>query len=203
MSGVLSKNVLVLNKAWQPIDVVSVMKAICRVFQGKALIVCPKTYMTYEFEGWVDTWNDSLHELESDKVIRTPMLGILMPQVVVFHTENSVTIDKKAPKFSRKNIFARDGWICQYCGGNFKHGKMNIDHVMPKSRGGKTTWKNTVSSCIPCNDKKGSKTLAESRMVLLKRPDVPTSEDVRRNYMNRFNHLDFDSSVGKFFGQRK
>jgi 5-methylcytosine-specific restriction endonuclease McrA len=74
---------------------------------------------------------------------------------------------------------------CQYCGKKFDSSELNIDHVKPTSRGGKTTWTNTVLSCIPCNDRKANRTPEEAGMRLLREPHVPSSEEVRRGYLQR------------------
>ncbi|MFQ5834566.1 MAG: HNH endonuclease, partial [bacterium] len=76
-------------------------------------------------------------------------------------------------KFTRKNIYKRDENICQYCGKKFKPQDLNLDHVVPLSRGGKDSWDNVVCSCVSCNLRKGNRTLAEAEMSLIRTPKRP------------------------------
>jgi 5-methylcytosine-specific restriction endonuclease McrA len=81
---------------------------------------------------------------------------------------------KTPVKFSRQNIYARDKYRCQYCGAKFGPEELTYDHVVPRSRGGKTKWDNIVTCCIRCNRKKGGRTPAEARMRLIRKPSQPT-----------------------------
>ncbi|MFZ9098645.1 MAG: HNH endonuclease, partial [Burkholderiaceae bacterium] len=80
-------------------------------------------------------------------------------------------------KFIRRNIFARDGSRCQYCGKRFPTSELSIDHVVPRSQGGKTTWTNVVTACRGCNHRKGNRTPEQARMPLLYVPYVPSLWD--------------------------
>ena len=82
-------------------------------------------------------------------------------------------IYKNKIPLQRKNIFVRDEYICQYCGKNCKTSP-TIDHIIPRSRGGEQSWKNSVTACIKCNQKKGNKTPTEAKMALIKKPIQPT-----------------------------
>ncbi len=104
---------------------------------------------------------------------RSPSITIRFPAVARLHT---LVYEKKDVKFSRANLYARDGYRCQYCGSKPLTPKMlNYDHVVPRSKGGKTEWENIVTSCILCNLKKGHKTLKQSGMKLRKLPTRPHS----------------------------
>jgi 5-methylcytosine-specific restriction endonuclease McrA len=76
-------------------------------------------------------------------------------------------------KFTRHNVFERDGNTCQYCGVNFSRDSLNLDHIMPRDRGGQTTWENIVCSCIPCNTRKGNRLPHEAGMALIRKPKRP------------------------------
>ena len=183
----LEQRVLVLNKAWLPVDVVSAMEAVCKVFSERALFIDPATYQTFTWEDWVDNWGDAIKhaKVEAGKVISAPSLSLLAPEIILHRTHKSGNREKARPKFSRRNVYVRDGYKCQYCGRKFDSTELNIDHVKPTSRGGKTTWTNTVLSCIPCNDRKANRTPEEAGMRLLRQPQVPSSEEVRRGYLQR------------------
>jgi 5-methylcytosine-specific restriction endonuclease McrA len=94
---------------------------------------------------------------------------------------------QKRVAFTRFNLFLRDQFCCQYCGAR---GDLTFDHVLPRSRGGITSWENVVAACSPCNLRKGSKTLRQSGMRLFRPPHQPTAEEMQ-NHGRRFppNHL--------------
>ena len=82
-------------------------------------------------------------------------------------------LPRKEVKFSRQNIFQRDAYTCQYCGNRFETRNLNLDHVVPRDKGGQTTWDNVVCSCIRCNTRKGNKLPAEARMFPMREPRAP------------------------------
>jgi len=169
-TGVLSYQVLVLNRLWQVIDVCSVKRAICLLYLRHAQVVLKKggSFYTFEFEEWKDF---SQNSVEDGDVIKTIACKIKIPRVILL-----MIYDKLPPrevKFTRKNIYRRDRNTCQYCGRTFKPEELNIDHVLPLSRGGKNIWENVVCSCISCNLRKGNKTLRETGMRLIRKPKKP------------------------------
>lgn len=105
----------------------------------------------------------------SDRVARSFKKTIQIPLVIKL-MKFIRSVFKKAVPFSKANILARDEFTCRFCG---KYGD-TIDHLVPKSKGGKSTWMNCVCACAKCNRTKGSKSLTEARMTLLKRPWEPT-----------------------------
>jgi len=109
---------------------------------------------------------------EYDEVIVAPSLTMRTPAVVRL-VKGSVSRKIKV-RFSRMNVFTRDGFRCQYCGKQREMEELNYDHVLPRVRGGKTTWENIVTSCYDCNDRKGSRTPEEAGMKLRKKPQKPT-----------------------------
>jgi 5-methylcytosine-specific restriction endonuclease McrA len=117
----------------------------------------------------------------SDRVIKT-IKGEIMKIPMVLKLVHLVrTIYKTKVPFSKKNIMVRDDFACVYCGRDNAEAHLTIDHVLPKSKGGKSTWENCVTSCKPCNARKGNRTCAESRMFIKKRPWAPTiSEFVKQ-----------------------
>ncbi|MFQ5438005.1 MAG: HNH endonuclease [Paracoccaceae bacterium] len=121
---------------------------------------------------------------EYDHVVRSPSTEIRVPSVVVL---KDYVKPARSAAFTRFNLFLRDEFTCQYCGAR---GDLTFDHVIPRSRGGRTTWENVVAACGPCNLGKGSRLLSETRMHLLRPPRRP-SGDVLRNRGRKFppNHL--------------
>jgi 5-methylcytosine-specific restriction endonuclease McrA len=104
-------------------------------------------------------------------MLQTISLRIRVPRIIVLSLFDR--LPKKEVKFTRHNVFERDKNTCQYCGVVFDRSNLNIDHVLPRDRGGQTTWENVVCSCISCNTRKGNKLPHEARMQLLKKPKRP------------------------------
>jgi 5-methylcytosine-specific restriction endonuclease McrA len=110
---------------------------------------------------------------EYDERIRAPSITLRTPAVVRL-TKARVS-NKNKVRFSRMNVFLRDGFRCQYCGEKKSMDELNYDHVLPRVRGGKTVWENIVTSCYSCNDRKGGRTPEETGMTLLRRPYKPNT----------------------------
>lgn len=106
-----------------------------------------------------------------DEEIKSPSVTMKLPAVVRLRT--SLDTVKRGVKFSRVNVFLRDGFRCQYCGERKKMKELNYDHVVPRVKGGRTVWDNIVTACYPCNDRKADKSLKESGMKLLRQPYKP------------------------------
>lgn len=121
---------------------------------------------------------------EYDTYVHSPSIQIKIPSVVVL---KGYVKPQKRVAFTRFNLFLRDGFCCQYCGRN---GDLTFDHVLPRCRGGITSWKNVVAACSPCNLKKAAKTLRQSGMNLRATPRRPGAEELR-NIGRKFppNHL--------------
>ena len=112
---------------------------------------------------------------EYEQVIRSPSRSMRVPSVVALKRYRSL---EGHPPFTRFNIYCRDRWLCQYCGNQFSSHDLTFDHVVPRSRGGRTTWENVVAACSPCNLRKANKTPKEAGMELLKAPYRPTRREL-------------------------
>jgi 5-methylcytosine-specific restriction endonuclease McrA len=108
---------------------------------------------------------------EYDQIIRSASLSFSLPAVA--RLRKNIHGFKKGVKFSRVNVFTRDGFCCQYCGERKPARELNYEHVIPRAQGGKTEWENIVTACYPCNNRKGSKTPAQAGMTLRKKPVRP------------------------------
>jgi 5-methylcytosine-specific restriction endonuclease McrA len=113
-----------------------------------------------------------LVEVYAGEVCRSPSIELPMPAVVRLRRHVHVS-GRRGVRFSATNIFLRDRHTCQYCGTKRKARELNLDHVIPRSRGGRKTWTNIVASCIPCNDIKRNRTPEEAGMVLQRKPIQP------------------------------
>jgi len=172
------RRVLVLNKCWSPVGVVSIKDAVNLLFgtyaptkehplgQPKALIVHPESFATF-------TWNDwsALKPEDGEDYIASAHDYFKIPEVIVLSRYDKLPTHRVT--FSRRTIYKRDGYTCQYCGCNPGTEELTIDHVLPKSRGGPTTWTNCVLACLPCNSKKANKTPEECGMKLKREPYKP------------------------------
>ncbi|MCI0572369.1 MAG: HNH endonuclease [Myxococcaceae bacterium] len=160
----IQSNVLVLNRNYQPVHVTTVKRAFALLYQGVAKAI-DEQYRLYEFSDWA-ALSAAEHEC-----ITTISRTIRVPRVVVLTAYEH--LPRGRVRFSRLNIYARDGDTCQYCGRTLPRAELNLDHVSPRSQGGKTSWENVVCSCIPCNLRKGGRTPDQAGMKLLKKPMRP------------------------------
>ncbi len=162
----LTSPTLVLNKSWVPINTITVRHALVLVIKGSARFIQPETYEVHDFASWC-----RLGHLEDVPVIHTPALVLPRPEVIVLTTYNR--LPRLRVPFSRRNLHRRDGNHCQYCGRRLKAQDMTVDHVVPRSQGGRNSWENCVIACRRCNSRKGSKGLKESGLHLIREPVQP------------------------------
>jgi 5-methylcytosine-specific restriction endonuclease McrA len=160
----LNTAVLVLNRNYQPVHVTSVRRALSLLYQGVAKAIDDQ-YRLYEFPDWAQL---SAHNHDA---IATVSRRIRVPRVLVLSAYEYMP--RGRVRFSRLNIYARDNDTCQYCGRQLPRCDLNLDHVLPRSQGGKTSWENVVCSCVECNLKKGGRTPDQAAIKLLKRPVRP------------------------------
>ena len=141
-------HVLVLNASYEPLNVCSLRRAHVLVCKGKAEIL-----------------------EEHEAPLRSASASFRRPHVIRLATY--VRVPRGVTRrISRRVLFARDGWQCAYCGSG--SGRLTLDHVVPRSRGGASVWENVVASCAPCNHRKGDRLLEETSMTLRTTPRPPT-----------------------------
>jgi 5-methylcytosine-specific restriction endonuclease McrA len=160
--------VLVLNKHFYAVAVTDWRRAMGLLYLDHARVV-DESWRTYDFAGWLET-SEQIGD-HSAGFIRTPSQKIAMPEVITLRIFGKVP--KREVTFTRRNIYLHYGFQCSYCGQELPAKQLNLDHVMPKSRGGKTDWTNVVPSCIPCNKRKANYLPKEAGMRLLKQPARP------------------------------
>lgn len=174
MEAHLQQTVLVLNRLWQPIHTCSVKRALKLLCLGHAQVVQTEgeaRYQTHDIQSWLDYSHQSLPHSPHHTFIRSVHLIIQVPKIIVLALYDR--LPRQEVKFTRQNIFLRDKYLCQYCGEKFPENGLNLDHVLPRHRGGQTTWENIVTSCIPCNTRKGNRLPHEASMPLLSQPRTP------------------------------
>ncbi len=165
MSSVLRDPCLVLNRNWQPVTFLPVQTAIVNVMRDMASVLDVQDYLLLTFEEWVQLGR------RSDRMIRTPGSEIPAPEVVVLKKYGERPPRKVV--FNRPNMVRRDSNTCQYCGVRLPEDDLTIEHILPRSRGGPTSWENCVSACEACNGAKADKTPQEAGMKLRSVPVKP------------------------------
>lgn len=163
----LDQPTLVLNRHWVPIGTTTVRTAICLLYREAARAVSPEDYSVHDFDSWA-----SLRVAEEEPCIRTVSLRIKIPEVVLLNDYDSYP--RHRVTFSRKNIYRRDRYTCQYCGARPPLDELSVDHIIPRSKGGHSNWTNCVLACLRCNRRKGNRT-AEDAGIRLRKPPVEPS----------------------------
>ena len=143
------EHVLLLNITYEPLRIINWKKAITLLCLGKVEVI--------------EEYSREIHSVS---------FTVKLPSVI--RLLNLVKRQRSSIKFSRQNIYARDRYKCQYCGSQYSSEDLTYDHIIPKSRGGKTEWGNIVTCCVDCNRKKGGRTPAEASMRLIRKPTRPT-----------------------------
>lgn len=149
---------LILDAMFQPHSVVGWQRAITLMYQNKAEVL----------------------ETHSNQKVSSPSVTVEVPSVMRLH-QHHTTRRRGIVRFSRVHVMTRDNWRCQYCGVEGILRTMTYDHVIPRSRGGRTSWDNVVCCCKPCNQFKGDRTPEEAGMKLLKTPVTPAYEVLKRH----------------------
>ena len=166
VASVLQRPTLVLNRNWQPVNVATVARAIVLVWSDSARFVDPEGYQTYTWADWA-----RLRPEESQLTLRTTRQRVRVPEVVTLTSYDGYPAAKVT--FSRRNVFKRDRFTCQFCGSQPGTEELTIDHVVPRAQGGVSSWENCVLACVACNKRKADRTPEQAGMKLRKRPTRP------------------------------
>lgn len=167
----MTAQVLVLNRDFYAIEIIDWRRALGLLYLDRAMVV-GEDCRTYDFDGWIGL-SRTIAENPAG-FIHTPSLRIAVPEVIALKVFGK--IPKREVTFSRRNIYRHYGYRCCYCGLSFPSEELNLDHILPRSRGGKTDWLNIVTSCIPCNLRKGNRLPEEAGMRLMIQPSRPKPE---------------------------
>ncbi len=188
--SVLHQPSLVLNESWVAIRTVPVRHALHLMATGAAKALDAESFELFEFAQWI-----AQDVRPEEPFVRTVRREIRAPETIVLTRYKGVPVTL-AP-FCRRNLFRRDRHTCQYCGTRPGAPELSIDHVVPRSQGGRTSWENCVLSCRRCNHKKRNRTPAQAGMKLLTQPAQPrwtplfelSSESIRQSW-SRFVRLE-------------
>jgi len=180
----LDSKVLVLNKGYSAMRVVTARRAFCLVARSIAEIIhvddgsnAGGQFVSYDLDSWIEV-SALQHEFERERHdwVRTVRFEIAVPRIIRLLGYDR--IPDQTVKLNRRNLFARDRNQCQYCGRHFPTADLSIDHVKPRTQGGLDTWDNLVCSCIRCNARKGGRTPEQASMKLVRKPIRPARNPV-------------------------
>ncbi len=172
MDEISDRRALVLNRLWQPVNIVCVRRAFNLLVQGhaQAINTVDGSFQTLEINDWIQFSLMNPPE-DHESCIHTVQFALRIPSVLLLRLFDRVPV--KEVRFSRRAIFERDRYQCQYCGRKFSEHELTMDHVIPREHGGRTTWENIVTSCIYCNSEKANRMPHQAGMRLMKKPERP------------------------------
>lgn len=176
---VLDEKVLVLNRFYAAIRVISARRAFSMLSKRAAEVIAVENgrYNNYDFSTWTEV-AELQHQFERDKHawVHTPRMVIAVPKIIRLLGYDR--LPRQDVKLNRRNIYARDGNRCQYCGEKFPTRELTIDHVNPRVQGGNNSWINLVCACVDCNARKGGRTPEQAHMKLVRAPVKPRRHPV-------------------------
>ncbi|TVQ29594.1 MAG: HNH endonuclease [Spirochaetaceae bacterium] len=202
MSEVLASHVLVLNRGYSPIRTTTVRDAFVKLFASvaEAVAVEDGAYVSYDFHSWVEVslLRNELNEAppEADW-IHTPSLSLIVPRVIRLLDYDRLPVH--SVKLTRKNIYERDRYTCQYTGRKLRPADLNIDHVIPRSQGGRNTWENLVTCSVDANSRKGGRTPREAGMKLIRKPIRPAPRHQLKLPTTNRRYRDWDHFVSDLY----
>ena len=174
IAAVLDEKVLVLNRMYTAVRVVSARRAFTMLCKSAAEVIAfdDGRYINYDFETWAEVSEFRRQfEREQHDWIRTPRFEIAVPKIIRLLAYDR--FPKQQVKLNRRNLYARDNSRCQYCGKHFATKELTLDHVVPRVQGGAHSWENLVCACVKCNAKKGGRTPDQAHMHLIRKPIRP------------------------------
>ncbi len=171
---VLNEKVLVLNRFYTAIRVINARRAFTMLCKPVAEIISVEDgqYITYDLASWTEIAElQRQFEPDAHAWVRTPQLHIAVPKIIRLFGYDR--LPRQEVKLNRRNLYARDGNHCQYCGKTFPTRELTIDHVVPRVHGGNHSWSNLVCACVRCNARKGGRTPGQAHMGLIRKPVKP------------------------------
>lgn len=176
MSSALSTHVLVLNRNWVATRIVTAAEALADLFVGRVVAV-DADYQMYDFGSWHELSEyAAMFEAEHHRFVQTMSSPVRVPSIVRLVKFDRVK--RHAVRLSRRNVYLRDNYTCQYTGRKLPTSELNLDHVIPTSRGGRTCWENLVCCSIEINTIKRNRTPAEAGLKLIRQPRKPDASEL-------------------------
>lgn len=173
-------DILVLNRAYVPLHIIEWHKGVSLIYKDSAHSL-DRDFIAYNYKDWVKF---SIANAEDYAKIKTINYQLAVPEIITL--TNYDRLPDREVKYSRQNLHKVYKNTCCYCGKVLPSDELEVEHVIPRSRGGKSVWNNTVIACRPCNQKKGSQTPTEANMTLLVKPARP-------KWINPLNGVSWDN----------
>ncbi|MEO0511147.1 MAG: HNH endonuclease [Verrucomicrobiota bacterium] len=194
----LKYRVLVLNRLWQPVNIVGTQRAFSLLLQDHAQVIYTgdQSFRMMDSAAWIALSEEEVPD-DSEAYVQTVRLRIRVPKVLLLRQYDQLPAQEV--KFTRENLFERDNFRCQYCGDTFHPSQLNMDHVIPRDRGGRTSWENIVTSCIKCNSRKANRLPHEAGMHLIRKPERPRW----RPFVSSLIGQDYDSDWDHFINVKQ
>lgn len=167
------RRVLVLNRNWQAVNIIGVRRAFSLLWQEHARVIntFDGDFVPMSASEWIDYSMKCVEPPLGGEYVRTIRLNILLPKILLLHDYDRLPIAEV--KFNRQNIFERDGYVCQYSGKLCRAKDLTLDHVIPRDRGGRTSWENIVACSREMNSRKGNRLPHEAGLRLIRKPEKP------------------------------
>jgi 5-methylcytosine-specific restriction endonuclease McrA len=178
-SPVLSTSVLALNRLYMAVRVISARRALTLLYRDLAEVVSVEDgqYLSYDFDSWLEV-SEAKRQFEPAAYdwVHTVRFQIAVPKIVRLLGYDK--LPRAGVKLNRRNLYARDNNRCQYCGKRYSTSELSLDHIIPRSQGGGTSWENVVCACVRCNVRKGGRTPLQAGMKLIASPRRPRRSPV-------------------------
>ncbi len=189
----LYSRILILNRLWQAVNIVGVERAFSLLLQDHAQVIYTGdgSFRMIDSVEWLEM-SEAEKLGDGEAFVQTVRMRIRIPKVLLLRNYDQLPV--KEVRFNRENLFERDKYSCQYCGNFFKSDDLNMDHVIPRDKGGRTSWENIVTSCIKCNSRKANRLPHQANMHLIRKPERPrwrpfVSSLIDQNYDADWDHF--------------
>jgi len=194
----LKYRVLVLNRLWQAVNIVGVQRAFSLLLQDHAQVIYTgdDSFQMMDSAEWLEL-SAASEPVDNEAYIQTVRMRIRVPKVLLLREYDQLPVQEV--RFSRETLFERDNYRCQYCGNHFEESQLNMDHVIPRDRGGRTSWENIVTSCIKCNSRKANRLPHQANMHLIRKPERPKW----RPFISSLIGQDFDPAWDSFIKMKQ
>lgn len=190
----LTYKVLVLNRLWQAVNIVGVQRAFCLLLQDHAQVIHTGdgSFQVMDSAAWLEH-SELDAPGDSEAYVQTVRLRVRVPKVLLLRNYDQLPV--KEVRFTRDNLFERDHYRCQYCGNHFPDHQLNMDHVIPRAKGGRTSWENIVTACIPCNTRKADRLPHQASMHLMKKPERPRFRPFISSFIDQTYDADWEHFI--------
>lgn len=178
VTSILTRPTLVLNRNWQPVAVATVARSLTLVANRRARIIDPQDFQLHTSADWM-----KFVPADDEPFVQGVTFRLRVPEVITLMEYSRVP--HKVVAFTRHNLYQRDRLTCQYCGLQPGSEELTVDHVLPRSRGGTSSWDNCVLACVECNHRKADRTPEEAGMPLRKAPARPAWTEFHARQFSR------------------